>query len=96
MRTHIQQSEIYVRMLLPHTAEYVEKVAQAAVYLASAYVSMRQHASAYVRLPHTAEYVEKVAQAAVYLASAYVSIRQHASAYVSIRQAAVYLASAYC
>jgi hypothetical protein len=48
----------------------------------AAYVSMRQHTSAYVSI-----LAERVLQCSTQLqhTSAYVSIRQHTSAYVSIR-----------
>jgi hypothetical protein len=64
----------------------------------SAYVSIRQHTSAYVRqywhsvvLPTYASIRNLLRQTSEYVSirkhtSAYVSIRQHTSAYVSIRQ----------
>jgi predicted metal-dependent hydrolase len=60
---------------------HVERLALVA-NLSRAYVSIRQHTSAYVAGdPH----VERLALVAN-LSAAYVSIRQHTSAYVSIRQ----------
>jgi hypothetical protein len=61
----------------------------------SAYVSIRQHTSAYVSIQAVAAVVERqlqqrqqlVAACSSKLRSAYVSIRQHTSAYVSIRHA---------
>jgi hypothetical protein len=63
-----------------------------ALYRASAYVSIRQHAAAYVSMrQHTSECVSIRQHAGAYVSmrqhtSAYASIRQHTPAYVSIRQ----------
>jgi hypothetical protein len=52
-----------------------------ALVFAAAYVSIRQHTSAYVRALPNAQ-----APQALVFAAAYFSIRQHTPAYVSIRQ----------
>jgi hypothetical protein len=51
-----------------------------------AYVSVRQHTSAYVSIRQALVAAAAVARELVVEPEAYVSVRQHTSAYVSIRQ----------